>query len=1067
MSGQNDCDNESCSALEVPDFKTALKQFQKLVEETATQKTKERLGLYIKDDDEIDYDKFYRTTQTLFGPEVKEHNVKAFFRKISNNPDARTEWCEIFGYFIGGNGATSSRLQEENTVFLTSEKRQIPYPVVKERDLITSVVKVPHLDFTVTSSQKGVLTVFNSKMKVLATTNVKDTTWINECDFLTQLKCVVAVTERTIIVWDYKSIGKKNNYFIIKPMENSLLCVCTVTMSDQPAEDNILMGDDKGYVNLLKVTSDHFGLKQCKGKKESQLQILDSKDFNIVKRKLHDDWVLKVKYISDLNCFGSCSSDSIHSFVLDDVKRLEDNLPVKEFSVPRGVNAFTYCGKAKVIVTGGHDKLLRLWHPSINSRPTGKLSGHRHSIVEIVTNEKDQHVISLSFAKIFIVWDLQTLSMLQVFHDQWSPRGIETLAMVFDNACGTLITGSTVIDIYPLTHMIQDTKRVPKTHEKSINVLAYNRAFHQILTICSESILKVWDLETGYQIYQIEDAHGLNIEVTCAAIEINGFYLATGACDGTVKIWDFGSGQEVKALPLTQHSKDEHCLLKLVYLKANESQHVVLVLEQSGKMKIIQGNEIQRYLNVTWVLPEAVLFLQRNPVEFLSLKPDTLQKHEFFPDIQLPSDTDSLSNDAESFVPSVEMKCFDVLKVEGHSLITTGSENGAIILWDFESASVRYMYKINENSQASVPQASGVNAVLFLVHSASSSRKISSLSSTAVVSSDLDIDSDIDDDLPKYKNRYMNQNKENVGSDENNTQITAEDTLRYKHIQYSKTNAESPRDVGRYSPILASAHENGCIYLWSIQGNLLKEILPFSKYHPVPLTAICTDISTKMLLAGSKEGHIMCWSIVSFLEDPQNSKNQIKEELCWMAHSAEVIDLFHEEQKNVVVTASVDGSVRLWHAMNGCYLGYFGQSRKFELSDISRLILPCDVKDVPIIIKEESKHMEKKSMPDSDKWKSMTRSPSILKKDKHVNTIQDLKFFKALASPKPPRQPLESIESGSKVTGAVFGHLPIYKLEKQAEESILQNPQWNKPEMSSQTGLTMESELSGEQNQDT
>lgn len=45
-----------------------------------------------------------------------------------------------------------------------------------------------------------------------------------------------------------------------------------------------------------------------------------------VKRKLHDDWVMKVKYISDLHCFGSCSSDSICSFVLDDVKRLEDNL---------------------------------------------------------------------------------------------------------------------------------------------------------------------------------------------------------------------------------------------------------------------------------------------------------------------------------------------------------------------------------------------------------------------------------------------------------------------------------------------------------------------------------------------------------------------------------------------------------------------------------------------------------------------------------------------------------------------------------------------------------------------
>ncbi|OXB66792.1 hypothetical protein ASZ78_015132 [Callipepla squamata] len=674
MSEPEDCDNESCSALEEPDFKTSLKQFQELVEKTVTQKKKERSGLYVKDD--VANLLVICITSYIC---IMEHVIN-----LSSVHDKR-----IFGYFIGGNGAMSSHLREENKVFLTSEKQQITYPVVKECDMITSVVKVPHLDFTITSSQKGVLTIFNNKMKVLATTNIKDTAWINGCDFLTQLKCVVAVTERTIIVWDYNSIGEKN-YFIIKPMENNLLCVCSATTSNQLAEDNILMGDDKGYVNLLKVTSDHFELEQCKGKKESQLQILDSKDFNIVKRKLHDDWVLKVKYISDLNCFGSCSSDSIRSFVLDDIKRLEDNLPVKEFSVPRGVNAFTYCRKAEVIVTGGHDKLLRLWNPNVNTRPTGKLSGHLHSIVEIVTNEKDQHVISLSSVKIFIVWDLQTLSMLQVFQDQGSPKGIETLAMVFDNACG-----STVIDIYPLTHVIQDTKQV-------------------------------WDLETGYQIYQIEDAHGLNIEVTCAAIETNGFYLATGACDGTVKIWDFESGQEVKALPLTQHSKDEHCLLKLVYLKANESQHVLLVLEQSGKMKIIQ-----------------------------------------------------------IFVPSVKMKCFDVLKGEGHSLITTGSENGAIILWDFESASVRYI---------------------------------------------------------------------------------------------------------------------------------------------------------------------------------------------------------------------------LWHAMNGCYLGYFGQPRKLELSDISRTIFPCDVKDVPMIIKEESKHMEKKSMPETDKWKSLTKSPSILKKDKHVGIIQDLKFFKAQASPKVSRR---------------------------------------------------------------
>ncbi|KFQ22892.1 WD repeat-containing protein 64, partial [Mesitornis unicolor] len=140
---------------------------------------------------------------------------------------------------------------------------------------------------------------------------------------------------------------------------------------------------------------------------------------------------------------------------------------------------------------------------------------------------------------------------------------------------------------------------------------------------------------------------------------------------------------------------------------------------------------------------------------------------------------------------------------------------------------------------------------------------------------------------------------------------------------------------------------------------LEKLSLPFSKYPAVPLTALCTDNSTKVLVAGRKKGHIMCWSIASFLEDPPNTGN-IKEELCWRAHPNEVVDLFHEEEKNVVVTASIDGSVRLWHAMNGYYLGYLGQPKKFELSDMSRLILPCDVNDFATIIKEESKQMEKK-----------------------------------------------------------------------------------------------------------
>lgn len=42
--------------------------------------------------------------------------------------------------------------------------------VVKRQDVLKGIVKVPHLDFTITSSQKGVLTIFNNQV-ILTQTN--------------------------------------------------------------------------------------------------------------------------------------------------------------------------------------------------------------------------------------------------------------------------------------------------------------------------------------------------------------------------------------------------------------------------------------------------------------------------------------------------------------------------------------------------------------------------------------------------------------------------------------------------------------------------------------------------------------------------------------------------------------------------------------------------------------------------------------------------------------------------------------------------------------------------------
>ncbi|XP_070596804.1 WD repeat-containing protein 64-like [Erythrolamprus reginae] len=869
----------------------------------------------------------------------------------------------------------------------------------------------------------------SKQMRILASTSIPESSWITGCDYLGQLKRAVGVTERSIVIWDYKTQGSAlDNCCIIKPMEHCLLSVCAIPHpSELLVKDDILLGDDGGYVTLFTLTSDDFGLKQSKSKKKQYMLIVDSKKFKSIKRKLHDDWVVKVKYLPSLNCFGSCSWDSIHSLVLDDLKRLEDNLPVREFSIPRGVNAFTFCLKANIIVTGGEDKILRLWHPNINTKPVGKLLGHLFTINEIVTNEKDQHIISVSTAKIFRVWDIQTLSLMQVFHDtQGLLRETQIYAMVFDSTHRTLIAGSTVIDIYPLTRMIQDTKQVPQTHERNINVLVYNKVFHQVLSICSESVVKVWELETGQLIYQIEDAHGPGVELTCAAVDKNGFHLATGACDGTVKLWDFGSGQVLKMLPLSREiTVNEHWLMQMVYLKASASKHVIVVLEYSGTIKIVQANEDEAYMSITWELPEAVSFaLQGYPLISLKLSPNVKKNNSFFPDVQLLIDTD-LTNTNVKLPPRTEVKCFDLLKVEGYSLLATASANGSIIMWDFETAKAKHMFTFRPAIHSSRPELLKINRLLFLYRDMTSERYTSESFSYSETQTE---------DIPTQEVEDSASVVINVVRDSNRSDHAKLPIPSRSKETIPKVSSVAKNDYYCSVPILASAHEDGFIYLWSITGELLKEILPYTKHPPIPLTALCTDGAANMLFAANKEGNVIRWNIGSFLEDHKDPTRHIKQQICWRAHSVKIVNLFCDDDKCLVVTASTDGSVRLWHSIRGVYFGYFGQRRVFEITESSDIILPCDVNEIPFTIKEESKFMDKKKkfeyplFFDRERWKNMTKSSLNLKKPSRHEVDLDFKFFKSLASPKVNKTPLESFKSVNKDAGIVFGAIPIYRV---------------------------------------
>ncbi|XP_049633519.1 LOW QUALITY PROTEIN: WD repeat-containing protein 64 [Suncus etruscus] len=1013
------------SELQFIIFRNALKGFEHLIERTIAQKRDERAGLVVPKEDVLDYDKFYAEVQELFGPEVKNQDVKCYYRKLCNKPDAGIDWCEIFGYYSSSEGYFTTQIDEENSVFFVSKKEQVVIPGKnRRRDVIKCIVKIPQLDLLIAASHKGLITVFNNQMRVQASTGVTDTSWITGCDYLSQLKRVVAITERTIIVWDYKAQGgNQENSFIIKPMDHCLLCVCTVPVTDQLCQDDILLGDDGGFVSKYTVNSDDFGLKQAKSKKRSQNQVLELKELKSIKRKLHNDGFMKIKYISSLKCFGSCSLDSVHSLVVETLKRLEDNLPVREFSMPRGANNFCYCLKANVIVTGGDDKVLRLWHPNISTKPVGKLVGHMFSITDVVINEKEQHVISLSSAKVFRVWDIQTLSLLQVFHDsQGGPGDMQIYSMIYDSNHGMLITGSSVINMYPLTRMIQDTKQVPHSHEREINAMLYNKYFHQILTICSESIIKVWELETGLQIYNILKPHGLNVELTCADINESGFLFATGAYNGTVKIWDFGSGQEMKVLPKGKDWKEEeHSLKCLIFLKAQEkNKYLILTLGHSGKIQMVQGKEEEIYLVVIWELPDVMpILLHENHTIQMKTHAKDKNTNIAFPGVELileKSFSNNITND-------MEVNCIDLLQVEGYNLIVTGTLNGVIILWNFVTNTVKEVYRPEDSFILNPdldPKCFRINDILFLFRSPECARRISQES----VGSSSQYESSKGPQSSKGSKQSIHENE---AKDEHKSSMMGDQQLIYD-------NTPGVINLDTRPPLLITAHEDGHLRLWTMEGKLLKNSLPFTKHSAISLTCLCIDSCAKILLTGNMEGHVILYNIGSFLDLPYEEK-KFKQLLAWRAHSLEIIQITYEEEKQLVITASIDGSVRLWHAFNGHYCGYFGQRRNFDLSPTHDFILPFDINEYPIEIKEESKFTKKQTYEyplifDKQRWKRMSSMSLLFKRapPKAFEVEHNFKFFKSLSSSKTQRHPLEGFISENKETGIVFGSLPIYRV---------------------------------------
>ncbi len=193
--------------------------------------------------------------------------------------------------------------------------------------------------------------------------------------------------------------------------------------------------------------------------------------------------------------------------------------------------AFTHDGKH--LVTGSDDDSVRLW--DLESGAVRVLSGHTDEIWRIELSPDGRFVASTGKDPAVRLWDLKT------GESRWSanhPGPVYGVAFTPDSR--HVITGSRGDDLLRIWEVATGALvRTIKTGLGPLNALALSPdGRHLIIQSRPVTRAQLWDLEKGTS-HTLE--HGAF--VTVVAFSPRGDLAATGAMDGTVRVWDPRTGQ--------------------------------------------------------------------------------------------------------------------------------------------------------------------------------------------------------------------------------------------------------------------------------------------------------------------------------------------------------------------------------------------------------------------------------------------------------------------------------------------------------------------------------------------
>lgn len=314
------------------------------IEELARKFHEKAAGDEGDDDDEdegLELEEFVEAFGNVLGDNLSEKELQHMFMKIDANADGSVDWNEFTNFMLMENKG-SAETDDENLKFvkmryceLAEVPRQHQHKEMIDCILFLEKTEREKNDRLVTASRDGTIRFWSaSNFAHLKTVHISQS-WINGIAYMPNSNTIVACSmDRVVSFYDpysYECISRIRDTGTQRYLPFAPIAVDAAVLHDK--DEVLMLGDDGGNLMVYRMKGKDWHICDgrpglpCKHSLEGKPS-LHSQNVQLSRLlNLHDDWITKVKYDSQLGLVITASLDCTIKQI--DINKIHTAQPIK------------------------------------------------------------------------------------------------------------------------------------------------------------------------------------------------------------------------------------------------------------------------------------------------------------------------------------------------------------------------------------------------------------------------------------------------------------------------------------------------------------------------------------------------------------------------------------------------------------------------------------------------------------------------------------------------------------------------------------------------------------------